>query len=40
MLGQVLDGAIEDSDLTAKEAELVATAILCENAQELYSHKE
>ncbi len=40
MLGQVLDGAIEDSDLTAKEAELVATAILCENAQELYSNKE
>jgi hypothetical protein len=36
VLGQVLDGAIQDSDLTAKEAESVATAILCENAQTLY----
>ena len=35
VLGQVLDGAIKDSDLTAKEAESVATAILCENARAL-----
>lgn len=37
VLAQVLDEAIKDSDLTAKEAESVAMAILCENAQALHS---
>jgi hypothetical protein len=36
VLAQVLDEAIKDSDLTAKEAESVATAILSENARTLY----
>lgn len=37
VLAQVLDEAIKDSDLTAKEAESVAMAILCDNAQALHS---
>ncbi len=40
VLGQVLDGAIKDSDLTAKEAESVARAILCENARALHFKAE
>ncbi|MEQ9669874.1 MAG: amidohydrolase family protein [Coleofasciculus sp. G2-EDA-02] len=36
VLSQVLDGAIHDGDLTAKEAESVACAILCENTRQLY----
>lgn len=36
ILGQVLDIAIKDGDLTAKEAESVATAILFENARNLH----
>jgi predicted TIM-barrel fold metal-dependent hydrolase len=37
VLGQVLDDAVKDSDLTAKEVESVATAILRENARALYT---
>ncbi len=40
VLGQVLDGAIKDGDLTAKEAESVATAILCENAYAIHHIEE
>jgi predicted TIM-barrel fold metal-dependent hydrolase len=40
VLGQVLDGAVKDSDLTAKEAESVARAILCENARALHFKAE
>jgi predicted TIM-barrel fold metal-dependent hydrolase len=40
VLGQVLDEAVKDSDLTAKEAESVATAILFENACALHSNVE
>ena len=40
MLGQVLDGAVKDSDLTAKEAQSVARAILCENARALHFKAE
>lgn len=36
VLGQVLDEAIKDGDLTVQEAESVATAILRENAHILY----
>jgi hypothetical protein len=39
VLGQVLDEAIKNSDLTAKEAESVATAILSENARALHHLK-
>jgi uncharacterized protein len=35
-LGEVLDNAIRDSDLTAGEAEDAAKAILAENANRLY----
>lgn len=35
-LAQVLDQAIHDGDLTAKEAEEVAAAFLCHNAETLY----
>jgi uncharacterized protein len=39
-LGEVLDNAIKDSDLTAAEAEHAAKAILAENANRLYlAHK-
>lgn len=40
ILSQVLDQAIKDSDLTAKEAESVARAVLYENAQRLHSMAE
>ncbi len=40
VLGQVLDGAVKDSDLTAKEAQSVARAILCENARALHFKAE
>jgi predicted TIM-barrel fold metal-dependent hydrolase len=36
VLRQVLDEAIKDGDLTAKEAEVVARSILCEKAHSLY----
>jgi len=36
VLSQVLDGAIQDGDLTAKEAESVAREVLCENARKIY----
>jgi hypothetical protein len=36
VLGQVLDEAIKDSDLTVREAESVARAILCDNAYALH----
>lgn len=36
VLAQVLEGAIQDGDLTAKEAESVAMGILCDNARVLY----
>ena len=36
VLGEVLGGAVKDSDLTAMEAESVAAAILSENARVLY----
>ncbi len=39
VLSQVLDGAIQDGDLTAKEAESVAYAILYDNARKLYLKK-
>ncbi|BAY11241.1 amidohydrolase family protein [Calothrix sp. NIES-2098] len=40
LLAEVLDQAIEDTDLTVKEAEAIATAILRENAISLYLKKE
>jgi len=40
VLGQVLDEAVKDSDLTAKEAQSVARAILCENARALHFKAE
>jgi predicted TIM-barrel fold metal-dependent hydrolase len=36
VLGQVLEGAVADGDLTAREADEVAIAILWENARQLY----
>ncbi|MGK7878357.1 MAG: amidohydrolase family protein [Xenococcaceae cyanobacterium] len=36
VLGSVLEGAVRDLDLTEKEAESVAVAVLCENARVLY----
>jgi len=39
VLGWVLDEAVKDSDLTVKEAESVARAILCENARTLHFNK-
>jgi uncharacterized protein len=38
LLAEVLDQAIEDSDLSVNEAEAIATAILRENALSLYLH--
>lgn len=35
-LGEVLEQAIRDSDLTAQEADAIATAILRDNARSLY----
>ncbi len=37
LLGEVLETAIKDSDITAKDAEAIALAILRENALRLYS---
>jgi predicted TIM-barrel fold metal-dependent hydrolase len=39
ILGWVLDKAVKDSDLTVKEAESVARAILSENARTLHFNK-
>jgi predicted TIM-barrel fold metal-dependent hydrolase len=36
LLGEVLEEAIQDTDITASEAEAIATAILRENALALY----
>jgi uncharacterized protein len=36
LLGEVLEQAIRDSDITANEAEAIATAVLRENALSLY----
>lgn len=36
MLGDVLEGALRDGDLTAMEAEMVAAAVLRDNARALY----
>ncbi len=38
LLGEVLEQAIKDTDITAKEAEAIALTILRENAIKLYGH--
>lgn len=36
ILGEVLEEAVKDSDLTVREAEEIAVAVLRENASKLY----
>ncbi len=36
ILGDVLEQALKDADVTAREAEAIALAVLCENARALY----
>jgi predicted TIM-barrel fold metal-dependent hydrolase len=39
LLGEVLDAAIKDTDITVKEAEEIAVGILRENALNLYGQR-
>jgi hypothetical protein len=39
LLGEVLDEAIKDTDITVKEAEEIAVGILRENALNLYGQR-